>query len=97
MCLPAPPDPVAPPSNVPSMAAASALDTGGAPRGAALLGRLKLRLDGSGAAPTATTQKTSVPLSQSAGFQSGSPQASSGSPYAYALSANPDLRLPLAG
>lgn len=106
MCIPhadvTPPAAVA----VPSLQSASGLDIGGAPRGAAQLGRLKLRLDGgnSAQAPAAAASPLADALALPSGGGSSTQSTSSSSgadPASYAsgsfqLAPNRGLRLPSA-
>lgn len=105
MCIPhadvTPPAPVA----VPSLQSASGLDIGGAPRGAAQLGRLKLRLDGGNSAqaptPAASPLADALALPSAGGTSSTQSATSSADPASYAsgsfqIAPNRGLRLPSA-
>lgn len=88
MCVPKPETPALPPSNAPSLAAATDLQLGGIPRGAAQLGRQALRIPTAKDAPapkkanpTATTQEPA--LSPALGFTG-----------VFQNSPNSDLRIP---
>lgn len=91
MCLPKAPDtPAISPSAVPALASASGLAIGGAARGAAQLGRLKLR---TGATGSSTPASAVAPLSSSVGLPVA--PASAGAGTAYQNVPNGDLRLPI--
>lgn len=80
MCIPKPPRPALPPSDVPSMQAASGLQVN-APRGASVLGRLALRIAGVNTQSSASANSASLALSQPAAQASAprTPQAAGAS------------------
>lgn len=100
MCIPGANEQALPPTSIPSMAAADALKFGGsgAPSGAALLGRDKLKLSGKGPAVAPIKKATTGPASadtQGADRPSnvlGFAQSTSGGDFQY--SPNGDLRIP---
>lgn len=91
MCIPKQEPGPLPPSNIPSLQSASALQIGSA-RGSAQsdnpLGRLKLRLSGKSPAP-ATQQALG---SSSLAIPTGGPKAASSE---FQYTPNPDLRIPI--
>lgn len=95
MCIPKPDVSAPPPSNVQSLASATGLQVGGAPRGAAGLGRLKLRLDGKSSATPSPTPSQSAPTQDPSTGGSAPDQSGQGPSAVIQRVPNYDLRLPV--